>query len=81
MLHVREEALAGLFAVIPDVDPDCVLLCDRVSRGSFDGLSEFVSIDRLAAAATTMHLRERSRTGEAARVRGQDARHHAIMHR
>ena len=62
VLHVGEEAFAGLLAVVADVDSGRVLRGDHVGGRPFDGVSELVGIDRLAAAAAAVHLRERRRT-------------------
>ena len=58
VLHVGEEALSGLLAVVADVDSRGVLRGDDVRRGLLDRGTQHVGRHRLATAPPAVHLRE-----------------------
>ena len=74
MLHVGDEALPGLLAVVADVDAGLDLGGDGRRGRLLDGPLQLVGVDRLAAAAPPVQLGQRRRAGQAAGVGGQDPR-------
>jgi len=73
VLHVGEEALAGLLAVVADVDADLDLRRDRLLGRVRDGGRQFVGIDQLTPRPASVQLGEGRRAGQAAGVGGEDA--------
>jgi hypothetical protein len=72
MLHVKEEALALLLAVVADVDPGVELFGDHLAERVAASRGEFGGIDRLAARAAHVQPDQLGRPRQAAGVRGQD---------
>ena len=74
VLDVGEEALAGLLAVVADVDARLDLGGDARGGRLLDGALQLVGVDRLAAAAPAVQLGQRGGPGQAPGVGRQDAR-------
>ena len=74
VLHVGDEALPGLLAVVADVDAGLDLGGDDRGGGVLDGLLAARRVDRLAAAPPTVQVGQRRGPGQAAGVGGQDPR-------
>jgi hypothetical protein len=72
VLHVEEEALALLLAVVADVDPGGDLLGHHPSQRLLAGRGEFRRVDRLALRAAHVQPDQLGRTRQAAGVRDQD---------
>ena len=73
MLDVREEALASLLAVVPNVDSGLELARDDVPGRVPDGGGERRGVDVVPAALSDEHLGEHPRPRQAAGVRREDA--------
>jgi len=73
MLHVGEEALARLFAVVSDVDAGGELLRDDVTRRGLDSGGQSHLVHRFASARADEELDQRRRARQAAGVGRQDA--------
>ena len=72
VLHVCDEAFAGLLTVVADVDARGDLRGDHLGGRRLDRVAQLVGIDVLAAAASPVQRGERLRPGQAAGVCGQD---------
>ena len=73
MLHVGEEALARLFAIIADVDTTFELARDDALVDSASHLVQRSLVHRLVAALASEHIGELFGARETSRVGGQDA--------
>ena len=58
MLHVGEEALARLLAVVADVDAGCELAFDHVAGGRLGGPRQGIGVVRLATALPDEQLEQ-----------------------
>ena len=73
VLHVREEALARLLAVVADVDPGIHLGGDRGRGRRLDGRAQLGLIDVFTLAPAPVQGGERTRPRQAAGVGGHEA--------
>ena len=69
----KEERLALLLAVVADVDAGLALLRHHPAQRGAAGVFDLRRIDRRAAGALGIEMRQRRRTRQAAGVGGQDA--------
>ncbi len=74
VLHVGEEALARLLAVVADVDAGRELAVDHAPSRLLDRAAKRRGVDRLAARQPREHLDQRLRPRQASRVGGEDSR-------
>src|SRR5581483_638824 len=79
-LHVKEESLPLLLAVVADVDADLGLAPHGFSHRLAPGGFERGIVDLLAARAPSVELEQAPRPRQAARVGGKNARG-ALQHR